>query len=71
MSGGRSTVSDGSEEIRQCQGSKSGKAFALVLRALRRGVEHLPDRYKKGYKAIAALCPDYALLGDVANRLEA
>jgi hypothetical protein len=27
----------------------------------------LPDRYKKGYKAIVALCPDYALLGDVVN----
>jgi len=29
--------------------------------------EHLPDRYKKIHKAIVAVCPDFALLGDVVN----
>ena len=29
--------------------------------------EHLPDQYKKGHKAIVALCADFALLGDVVN----
>jgi hypothetical protein len=29
--------------------------------------EHLPDQYKKSHKAIVAICPDFALLGDVVN----
>jgi hypothetical protein len=32
--------------------------------------EHLPDQCRKSHKTIAAICPDFALLGDVVNAVK-